>query len=325
MVITLILRPKIMPTLPRSTAKDVFSHLLAIVTLYMGVISFIALYFQYINVKFPDALEFYYTGALDIIRQSMSVLIIAWPVFILISWMIYKDMKSEPAKNGIAIRKWLLYLTLFITSITIIVDLITLVNYFLNGEITTRFILKVLVILIVAAAVFTYYLWDLRRDVTVKTLIARNTAIVTAVVALVTIILGFVFVGTPAEQRLVRLDEQRINDLSMIQMEAINYFSLKRTLPTKLEDLNNSISGFYVPVDPETKTAYEFNRKSDLEFELCAVFNTENIGSHSTAVTYTSPIYYGDQYGQNWDHGTGRVCFTRTIDPALYPAPAVIK
>src|SRR3989339_615950 len=213
----------------RSTAKDVFSHLLAIVTLYMGVISFIALYFQYINVRFPDVLEFYYAAALDIIRMSMSVLIIAWPVFIFISWMIYKDLRSTPAKTGMGIRKWLLYLTLFIASITIMVDLITLINYFLNGEITTWFVLKVAVVLIVAAAVFGYYLWDLRREIGTKTVLARNVAIITAILAAGTIVLGFVCVGTPAEQRLVRLDAQRVTDLSIIQNEVINYYSLKRT------------------------------------------------------------------------------------------------
>src|SRR3989339_1192972 len=170
----------------RSTAKDVFSHLLAIVTLYMGVISFIALYFQYINVRFPDVLEFYYAAALDIIRMSMSVLIIAWPVFIFISWMIYKDLRSTPAKTGMGIRKWLLYLTLFIASITIMVDLITLINYFLNGEITTRFILKILVVLITAAAVFGYYLWDLRRGVAAKTKITLIATVVTSVVVVTT-------------------------------------------------------------------------------------------------------------------------------------------
>ncbi|HRH32483.1 MAG TPA: DUF5671 domain-containing protein, partial [bacterium] len=135
-----------MKTLPRSTARDVFSHLLAIATLYVGVISFTTLCFQYINVKFPDLLNLYYSGALDTIRQAMAALIVVWPVFILMSWLIQRDIKADPDKHNVGIRKWLLYLTLFVTSITIIVDLVTLINYFLNGEITTRFILKVLVV-----------------------------------------------------------------------------------------------------------------------------------------------------------------------------------
>jgi len=310
-----------MDNLTRSTAKDVFSHLLGIVTLFMGVISFIALYFQYVNVKFPDVLQFYYTGALDIIRNSMSVLIVAWPVFLFITWMIYKDLRSEPAKNGIGIRKWLLYLTLFVASITIIVDLITLVNYFLNGEITTRFILKVVVVLITAAAVFGYYLWDLHRDAGVKTLLPRIVAIITSVLAVASIVLGFFIVGTPTAQRAIRLDEQRVNDLASIQSEAINYFSLKRELPATANVLNNTITGFSVPTNPDTKAAYEYNVKSDLEFELCATFTQASL----EAQTAYSPMNYGSVNGQNWVHDAGRVCFTRTIDPELYPSTSTIK
>lgn len=309
-----------MDQISRSTAKDVFSHLLAVVTLFMGVISFIALYFQYVNIKFPDALSFYYPSALEIIRQSMAVLIVAWPVFILISWLIYKDLKHKLAKTEVGIRRWLVYLTLFIASITIIVDLITLINYFLNGEITTRFILKVLVVLITAAAVFGYYLWDLRRDVSTKTKITLIVTVATAAAALITIVLGFVFAGSPAEQRKVRMDAQRVNDMSMIQSEAVNYYSLKQVLPPRLSDLNNSITGFRVPSDPKDSSAYEYNIKSPLEFELCASFEAESVGEPD----YSRIMYYGDLYGQNWDHGVGRVCFARVIDPELYPVPAKV-
>jgi hypothetical protein len=306
-----------MNNLPRSTAKDVFSHLLAIVTLFMGVISFIALYFQYINIKFPDVLSFYYPGSLEIIRQCMAILIVAWPVFILISWMIYKDLRSEPTKTNIGIRKWLQYLTLFVASLTIIIDLITLIRYFLDGEITTRFALKILVVLLTAAAVFGYYFWDLKREVDKKTKVIIVATIITAIVAVITIVLGFVVAGSPFEQRQVRLDAQRVQDLSMIQSEVTNYFSLKRELPTELTTLNNSITGFTVPTDPETKANYEYVVKSNLVFELCATFAAKS--SEGQNMTY--PMYYGSPFGQNWDHEVGRVCFERTIDPELYPAP----
>jgi hypothetical protein len=310
-----------MNNLPRSTAKDVFSHLLAIVTLFMGVISFIALYFQYVNIKFPDVLSFYYPGSLEIIRQCMAILIVAWPVFILITWMIYRDLRGEPAKINIGIRKWLQYLTLFVASLTIIIDLITLIRYFLDGEITARFVLKVLVVLLTAAAVFGYYLWDLKRDVAEKTKITLYVTITTVVVVLITIVLGFFVAGSPVEQRRVRLDAQRVENLSMIQNEAINYFSLKRELPANLETLNNSLSGFSVPADPETKLSYEYTMKSDLVFELCATFSTKSQENQG----YSFPMYYGSTYGQNWDHEAGRVCFERTIDPELYPPVSTVK
>ncbi len=310
-----------MKNLPRSTARDVFSHLLAIATLYVAVISFTALCFQYINVKFPDLLSFYYLGALDTIRQAMAALFVVWPVFILMSWLIHRDIKAEPDKHNVGIRKWLLYLTLFVTAITIIVDLVTLIDYFLNGEITTRFILKVLVVLGVAATVFWYYLWDLRTDMPAKSKIPQITAAVTSVVVIGTILLGFMFVGSPAKQRQMRIDSQRVNDLSSLQGGIVDFYARKQVLPKTLAELNDPLSYFMAPVDPESGAAYEYTVKDKYTFELCANFTTETqTGDGSASVPgATKPYSVYDPYSQNWVHGASRTCFERTIDPALYP------
>lgn len=304
-----------MKTLPRSTAKDVFLHLLSVGTLYVAVISLIALFFQYINVKLPDALDFYYFGSLDIIRQSMASLLIVWPVYILVTWLIYKDLREAPEKHEVGIRKWLLYLTLFITSITMIVDLVTLVNYFLNGEITTRFMLKVLVVLLAAGSVFTYYLWDLRRDPETKTMIARNTAWGVSLFILASIVLGFFFVGSPAQQRLVRLDDQRVSDLSIIQNEITNFYIKKEKLPTSLEDLAGPLINFTAPTDPITKEAYTYTIKGELTFELCATFATNSIDTPDRSYYYSN---------ENWSHKSGNTCFERAVDPDMLKETNII-
>jgi hypothetical protein len=64
------------------------------------------------------------------------------------------------------IRKWLIYFTLFAAALIIIGDLVTLLNRFLEGELTVRFLLKVLAVFFVAGSVFYYYLWDLRKHKT---------------------------------------------------------------------------------------------------------------------------------------------------------------
>ena len=309
-----------MKALPRSTAKDVFSHLFTIVTLYVSVVSFIILGFQYIDVTFPDALSFYYTGALDAIRGAMASLIVMWPAFLGISWFMHKDAKSDSEKREIGIRKWLLYLTLFVTAITIVVDLITLINYFLNGEITTRFILKVLVVFATAAAVFAYYLWDLRTESIAKSKVPKKTAIAASVVVLASIVLGFILVGSPAQQRKVRFDDQRVSELSTIQSQITNYYSIKQVLPATLDDLTNSLIGYSVPMDPNSGAAFEYSVKSPLTFELCVTFEAESVNS-SSSVIKAMPYYdgYNRSFDENWTHGVGRTCFSRTIDPDLYP------
>ena len=68
-----------------------------------------------------------------------------------------------PEKRNLRIRKWLIYFTLFAAALIIIGDLVALIFSLLGGELTVRFLLKVVTIFFVAGSVFYYYLWDLRR------------------------------------------------------------------------------------------------------------------------------------------------------------------
>ena len=308
-----------MKALPRSTAKDVFAHLFAIVTLYVSVVSFIILGFQYVDVTFPDALSFYYSGILDAIRGSMASLIVMWPAFMGISWFMHKEVKADPEKRDIGIRKWLMYLTLFVTAITIIVDLITLMNYFLNGEITMHFLLKVLIVLATASGVFGYYLWDLRTESITKSKVPKKVALVTSIVVFATIVLGFILVGSPMQQRKVRFDDTRAQSLSTIQSQITSYYSVKQVLPTAFSDLENPLMGFIAPADPATGLDFEYSVKSALSFELCATFETSTVVELSNRPANAPYAGYNTSFDENWTHGIGRTCFTRTIDPAMYP------
>ena len=156
-----------MEQLQRTSPKDVFLHLLAIITLYTSAISFLVLIFQYVNVLFPDPLEFamgYHMrlGSYGAIRWSIASLIVVFPVYLITSWFLNKGY-STPSKRNLWIRKWLIYFTLFAAALIIIGDLVTLINRLLEGELTIRFILKVMAVLFVAGSVFGYYLWDIKR------------------------------------------------------------------------------------------------------------------------------------------------------------------
>ena len=92
----------------------------------------------------------------------------------------------------------------------------------------------------------------------------------------------------------------------------------KGQIPNTLADLRDPLSGFVVPVDPQTGAAYEYLVKGTRQFALCATFATaaQSNNGISTVAPYASPA---GQINDTWDHGAGRVCFDRTIDPQLYP------
>ncbi len=307
-------------TTVKSTPKDVFLHLFNIVTFYLSVIGFITLFVQYINAMFPDPLNYYFTAIANGVRWSTSVLFVAVPAYLFTTWLLNKDLKAEPEKRDLKLRKWLIYFTLFISAITIIIDLMVFVYNFLDGELSARFLFKVLVVLLVAGAVFGYYFWELKRG-DKKTKIPKILAIIVSIVVLSSIIAGFFIVGTPADQRNRRFDEQRVQELQTLQSEIINYWTKKEMLPENLGVLQDDISGFVVPKDPGTKMSYEYKIIDPLKFELCATFAkpSEFKGVLTSGEKYTSSY---DSFQQNWDHEVGRTCFSRTIDPQLYKLKA---
>lgn len=310
----------------KSLPRDVFLHFLSILALYISAGGFIALLFQYINVFLPDPLDHYsYQNIAGSIRWAMASLIIVFPVYVLVSWLLNKDYFLNPEKRELKIRKWLVYFTLFVTAIAIISDLVALVYKFLGGDLTARFLLKAAVVLLVAGAVFGYYLGDLRKkfaDWHLKML----TWLVSAVI-LAGIVAGFFTAGSPLKARLVRFDERRINDLQTIQGQIINYWIQKEKLPPELSALTNNITGFFPPVDPVTGELYSYRVLSadptKPSFELCAIFDLDS-KKFLTSPSRPAP-YYSGQYEENWSYKKGETCFTRVIDPDFYKEKVVLE
>ncbi|HYE59630.1 MAG TPA: DUF5671 domain-containing protein [Candidatus Kapabacteria bacterium] len=153
---------------PKTSPKDFFLHLLAMVALYVSAVSLTTVVFQLINLSVPDALDQhgYYTAdsARRIIRSSLSFLIVFFPVYLYTSWHLHTTYLKDVVKRSLWIRRWLLYFTLFVAALINIFTLVSLVNHLLDGELTLRFCLKVLTIFFVAGSIFGYYLWDLKRD-----------------------------------------------------------------------------------------------------------------------------------------------------------------
>src|SRR6185369_6349431 len=214
------------------------------------------------------------------------------------------------------IRRWLLYFTVFVASLVVIGDLITLIHSFLGGDLTTAFILKVLTVFFIAGSTLFYYLSELRnRD---YPRVAFQGLIILVVALAVSY--GFYVAGSPQNQRLVRFDQQKVNDLQSIQSYLVyNYWQQKGSLPASIDALNDPISNFIVPKDPQTGQSYEYRVTGQHSFQICASFNKESVIQSPTGIKPMTAPVGSDTLNGSWDHGVGQVCFDRTIDPVLYP------
>ncbi len=305
----------------KTSPKDFFLWLGAVIALYGSISFFIALCFEYINYAFPDKLaqngDPYGSG----IHFAMAGLLVLVPTLVVLFRLIRGTITAEAGKAHIWVRRWAIVLTLFIATVTILIDLITLLNTFFSGEITVRFGLKVVIVLLVALGVFLHFLADQKGYWIARPDRANLVGIAVGVLTLLSIVFGFFLIGSPTHVRMLRYDQQKVNDLATIQSQVVTYWQLKRSLPHTLSETNDSLSSFALPVDPQTGTAYQYEVVSGLSFKLCAAFNEPTPDTAGKGAYGTRDVSYPLGAGEDsWQHGAGVVCFTRTIDPERYPA-----
>lgn len=147
------------------SAREAFMYVVMFATLFLSAYNLGTLLFELIDRAYPDpAVRVFPQSTLEALRWSLSSLIVAFPVFLYVGWLIARAIRLEPTKRASKERRQLTYVTLFIASGVLIGDFISTVYSFLGGELTERFLLKVLTVAVIAGSIFGYYLWDLRGD-----------------------------------------------------------------------------------------------------------------------------------------------------------------
>jgi len=150
---------------PYLDARDAFVYLVLFSTLYVTAYHLGSLLFDIINTAYTDAADDR-TGVDTRLsmRWSLSSLIVAFPVFLYMSRLVGRNMAADPNKRHSKVRRWLTYMTLFVAAGALIGDVISLIYSLLGGDMTIRFVLKVVVVAFIAGTVFWYYLSDIRRE-----------------------------------------------------------------------------------------------------------------------------------------------------------------
>lgn len=302
---------------PKTTPKDFFLWAGAMISLYWAVIAFIFLVFHYIDYALPNALSYLPPNPYDSgIGFEMASIVVFLPIYMLLSWLIRRDITKDASRKEIWVRRWALILTLFVAGATMAGDLVSLLAAFFGGnDLTGAFLLKTAVLLMVAAIAFMHFIadyWGYWEQFPQR---RRRVCWGVGILAVLAIAAGFVLFGSPAAARQYRFDERRVSDLGSIQAQVTYFYQQKRSLPEDLAQLNNATLAKSVPVDPVTGASYEYRKINDLSFELCATFERPSLGQNNWV---SMPTPYG-QTQINWQHGVGRTCFNRTIDPDFYP------
>lgn len=286
------------------TPKHFVVQLGAIISLYVSITALIVLVFSVINIIYPDASYSWETeAARESIRGAMAFLIVFFPAYIVLTRMSAKDRALVSNGEYVGITRWLVYVSLLVAGGVLLGDLVTLINYFLNGEVTTRFLLKVFALFVIVGSAFHYYLLDVRGYFKTHRASAVNFALGASIAVVAALGYGFTHIETPAEVREMRLDEVMVTDLQAAQANIENFYLQQNRLPNTLEEAFGAIP---VPVAPEDRAAYRYEPAAERDYHLCATFAapTRQLGDGSMYVP--EPNY-------DWNHQAGEWCFTRTI------------
>lgn len=297
----------------KTSAKDFFLNLGVIVALYTVVVALLNLLFTVINVSYPKITGAYqYYAGSQSISLPVATLIIFFPIFILLMWLLERSFRVEPEKRNLPVKKWLSFITLFIGGIALAGDLVTVLYYFLDGqEMTAAFLLKVLAVFVVALMIFLFYIAEIRNRLTSK---SRKVWLgISLALLLASVIWGFAVLGSPSTQRLVKLDMQKVSELQNMQWQIVNYWQTNGSIPQTWESQT---------LDPQNNKPYEYRKTGEMTFELCAEFNRESTNTNNQygdMMRDYSIAKPGIMGNEDWRHEAGRHCFEREIDPVAYP------
>ena len=143
------------------SARDFFFY-----TLMFGLMAFGTGYLIHVLLILIDGLfddQPLMLHTIEDMRLSIAVLIVVVPMFL---WLSLRDRRALAADSALyrsAIRRWLTYLTLLVSAIILLIDLIVVIDLLLNGALVLQFILNAAVVGGIAALIFGYYLLDIRK------------------------------------------------------------------------------------------------------------------------------------------------------------------
>ncbi len=146
------------------SASEAFHYLTAFLCLTIVAVAAGTLGFNGADAWFPDPREPYAAWSPSSVRLALASIVVALPVYLFLTAAARKAIRTDPVKRESPVRKWLTYLTLFLTGGVAIGDLITLIDGLFEGAPTARFVLKALIVLCIAGGIFAFYLRDLRKD-----------------------------------------------------------------------------------------------------------------------------------------------------------------
>ncbi|MDA3839810.1 MAG: DUF5671 domain-containing protein [Patescibacteria group bacterium] len=293
------------------SAKFAFFYLLSLASLISMALAVGNIIFQIINKNIVDILnEFSSSYSSSTLRFAIASILVSAPIYYLSTITINKSLKKGELKEDSEIRRWLTYLIMFASFMVLSGWFIGVVFNFLGGELSLKFGLKALTAIGIAAAIFSYYFYDIRRhDIEEKKdKVVLSYFYSTLLIVVVALISAFIFVESPTEARERRIDNEILSRLDNINMGLEQYYLENSGLPETLDEMLQESSFIKSDKikDPRKNEVFQYEVIEDREYKICANFSLSNEGSDSD--------YSYAYLNERWPHPLGEYCFTKNVE-----------
>jgi|AntRauTorckE6833_2_1112554.scaffolds.fasta_scaffold00294_22 hypothetical protein len=301
----------------KHTAKHFFLQLGSLICLYLTLGFFVALVFGFINLGFPDSIDnvWQIEQAASAIRLGFAMVLVFFPTYLVLTRLVNKNRRHAKDHGYLGLTKWLIYLSLLVSGLVLLGDLVAVIMNFLEGGMTLPFILKAATVFIVIGAAFTYYIQDAKGYWMRNERKSIIYGVVTVLIIVTTLIASLTQIPNPNEVREKKVDTQMMRELQDMQWRIEDYYRSNQVLP---EDLPTLYGEFEVPTPPEEKPAYEYEKTSDTTYNLCATFTYDSNEIGGSRRLQDSVVQAPNARGNyNWDYKSGHWCFDRVIEPSI--------
>lgn len=157
-----------------SSPRVTLYNLIYFISLFSMVFCTVAILFSFLDYNLPDGQGqkggLFYSSyrmngefALEEIRGYLATLIVSAPLFLFMHRLTEKVTRD--LRQGIPpIRLWFISTTMFIGYITLFCNAVAFVNYFLSGELSVRFVIKVVILTVTVLGISQYYRLEMREQ-----------------------------------------------------------------------------------------------------------------------------------------------------------------
>ena len=242
--------------------------------------------------------------------MGIAMVVVFFPTYLVLTRYVNRMRRNEQSDQYLTLTKWLIYLSLLAGVLTLLVDLVIVLNYFLEGDVPARFIYKSLSVIVVICTAVFYYVQDARGYWLKNEQQSVTFGLVTGVFILAAVVFGFMHIPSPTVVREQKIDTNQIMDLQSIQYKVQEYMAISSsTVPTTLDE---AFGEFVPPKAADGREAYTY-KVTERGFELCAQFAHDMPNDQA----FTAPVMDKMQpiiNGGDWQYKAGHFCFERFLN-----------